>query len=389
MKLSPYVTGARNSDIREWTNYIQERNAINLAQGICHIEPSEEKRQAVASACEMVERGLTQSGYNSYAHYSGIPELRRVIAAKAKGFNGLDVDADSEILVTNGASGAFNCAVHAIAQAGEEVILFEPLYTYHIYLLRIHGFQPRTVRLRPPAWSFTIDDLEAAYSEKTRAIVVNSPANPTGKVFSCAELRIVAQFCEKHDLWAITDEVYEFMTFDGLSHVSLAALPGMWERTVTLNSFSKPLGLTGWRVGYSIAPREITQAMGYFNEYAYVCAPTPLQRAIATAFENWRAFEGLRRIYQHKRDILCKALHVAEFPYHEPKGAFYVLVDVSRLGLEDGEAANRRLIDKPKIGGVPAHDFYTDGSGKQQIRFCYAVEDRVLQDAAERLSGLA
>lgn len=389
MKLSENVAGLKNSDIRKWTLYIETRGAINLAQGICHVEPSNEKKKVVATACAMLERGLVERGYNSYAHFSGIPKLRQVIAQKAKAFNGLDVHPDTEVLVTDGASGAFSCAVSALTNPGDEIILFEPYYEYHASHLRSVGRLSKTVRLRPPNWSFTLADLEAAWSERTKAIVVNTPANPSGKVFSEDELSMIASFCEKKDIFAVTDEVYEFMTFDGLQHRSLAALPGMWKRTVTINSFSKPLSITGWRVGYSIAPRELTQAMGYYNEFGYVCAPTPLQHAIAEVFGEWSVFTQLSGVYQAKRDILCNALRKTGLSFYEPKGAFYVLVDISSLQLGDDVAANTRLIDDPGIGGVPAHDLYTDESGRYQIRLCYAIEDALLRDAADRLRRLA
>jgi aminotransferase len=219
--------------------------------------------------------------------------------------------------------------------------------------------------------------------------VINTPANPSGKVFSREELDIIAKFCLDHDLIAITDEVYEFMVFDGLEHVSLATLPDMWPRTVTISSFGKMLSATGWRVGYVIAPEELIREIGYSNEYEAACAPAPAQWAVAAALEDIEPFLEHAAIFQRKRDDLCDPLEKAGFPFCRPSGAAYVLVDVSDLmahwGMTRSEEVTLRLISRHGIGTVPADDFYLDGSGKRQIRFCFAVKDALLQDAAARL----
>jgi aminotransferase len=387
---SPFSRGQVNSDIREWTRLIESKGAINLAQGVCHVEPFPEKIAAIGAAREALEAGIHKSGWNTYSHFTGITELREQVARKAREFNHIREATADSVMITDGASGAFTCAMVSLVQPGghEEVVVFEPYYTYHTFLLKLLGITPKPVPLRPPHWSFTRHDLEAAASSNTRAILVNTPANPSGKVFSREELETIRSFCIERDLWAITDEVYEFMVYDGLEHASLASLPGMWERTVTMQSFSKPLSITGWRVGSALAPPEVLRCLGFANEYAYVCAPTPLQHGVIAGFKDWRSFLPQRDIYQRKRDILCTALESAGLRIYRPSGSIYVLADVSRFGLEDDVAVNMMLIDRVGVGGVPAHGFYSDDSGKQQIRFCFAVEDEILHEAAQRLKGI-
>jgi aminotransferase len=387
---SRYTDHLVNSNIRKWTTRIEKAGAINLAQGLCHVEPFDEKRAAVHAAGEALKKGLDQPGWNSYAHFSGIEQLREQIARKAREFNRLEHATREHVLVTDGASGAFTCAVLGLVEPGaeHEIIVFEPVYTYHTYLLRLVGIQAKGVRLRPPDWSFSRADLESACSSRTRALLLNTPANPSGKVFSRDELAMVASFCIDHDLWAISDEVYEFMSYDGHEHVSLASLPQMWERTVTINSFSKPFSATGWRVGSAVAHTEVLRSLGYVNEYAYVCAPTPLQHGVVAGYQNWQSFLVQRQRYQQKRDILCDALDLARFPHIRPAGSIYVLVDVSRFGLADAVKVNEMLIERVGVGGVPAEDFYSDDAGKQQLRFCFGVETALLHEAARRLKSI-
>lgn len=386
---SPFTTGLVNSDIREWTKLIQDKGGINLAQGICHVEPSPEKIAAIRGACRAMETGIQEPGWNTYSHYTGVSLLRRQLATKAREFNHIPAE-EKNVIITDGASGAFTCALLALVQPGigNEVIVFQPFYTYHTSLLKFLGMTPKSVTLHPPHWSFTREDLEAAWSPRTKAIVLNTPANPSGKVFSESEIKLIAEFCIKHDLWAITDEVYEFMVYDDLHHLSLASLDGMWERTVTMQSFSKPLSLTGWRVGSVIAQEDTLKFLGFGNEYAYVCSPTPLQHGVTDGFNDWRKFLPQGLIYQRKRDILCDALEAAGFPHHRPGGSIYVLADISRLNCIDDVQANHMLIDTIGVGGVPAHGFYDDDSGQQQIRFCFAVGDDLLNEASRRLRSL-
>ena len=389
MDFNPRNDGLRNSDIREWTRRIQEAKAVNLAQGLCHTEPTPQKIRAVRAARHAMLEGLRVIGFNTYSHYSGEPALRNLIARKALEYNNLRINPDTDVIVTCGASGAFECAVEALMQPGDEAIVFEPVYTYHTSLLRKKGVVIRPVRLRPPGWTFDVSELERAVTAKTKMIVLNTPNNPTGKVFLRSELESIAALCRRHpQISVVTDEVYEFMVFDGHQHVSFASLPGMWERTITMNSFSKPLGITGWRVGYAIAPEIAIKVMGFTNEYEYVCAPTPLQHGVLAAFEEWTPLHDQGRAFARKRDMLCDALSSAGLPHNRPQGSMYVLVDVGALGGADAVAINSRLIANPGVGGVPAQGFYSDETGKHQIRFCYGVMDSVLQVAAERLALL-
>ena len=388
--------GLKNSNIRRFTDLCNARKAVNLAQGLCHVECSAIKLKAIEAYKEALDKGKTLPGFDTYVSYKGIPILLQRIAEKARAYNKFsEIDPGNpgrNIMVTAGALGAFNCALEAFLEPGDEAILFQPYYSFYRDQLLVKHMVPRAVTLRPPHWAFTREDLEAVVSARTRAIVVNTPGNPTGKVFRQDELALIADFCHDHDLIAITDEVYEFMVFDGLQHISLATLPGMWERTVTISSFGKMLSATGWRIGYVIAPEELIREMGYSNEFETACASAPAQWAVAAALEDLEPFLALGQVFQRKRDLLCCALDKAGFHFQKPSGAVYVLVDVASLmsswNLTTSEEVTLRLIENPGIGTVPAEDFYLDDSGSRQVRFCFAVFDGLLRDAEERLASL-
>lgn len=391
MRLSKRMEGINPSDIRKWTSIVEKVQGINLAQGNCFIEPQPEFPTLAAEAVKAMMRGCEQGGYNTYVHASGVDKLREAIAVKAREFNGITADPDlleGNIVVTHGATGAMACALDALVDPGDEVILFEPFYNYHIKSLAMRSGVPRFVKLAPPEWTFDADTIEAAITPRTKAVIINTPCNPSGKVFTRKELETIGDICQRYDLMAITDEVYEFITFDGAEHISLASLPGMADRTITISSFSKTMAITGWRIGYAIAPPIIAQRIRVANEMNYVCAPAPLQHAIAAVAQDWRQFTRLAALFERKRNILLSALEEAGFTVHRPRGAYYVLADFSRLGFVDDMSAVTEMIQRVGVGAVPGTAFFTGGAGKTQLRFCFAFRDEGLHYAGQRLRQL-
>jgi aminotransferase len=391
MKLSEKMNSIAPSDIRKWTSVVEKVRGINLAQGNCFIEPQPEFPTLVGATVEAMMKGCDYGGYNTYAHASGVDALREAIAIKAQEFNGIAADPDlldGNIVVTHGATGAMACALDAVVDPGDEVILFEPFYNYHLKSLAMRSGVPRFVKLAAPDWKFDHDAIEAEIGPRTKALIVNTPCNPNGKVFTRTELQAIADVCEKHDLVAITDEVYEFIVFDGAEHISLASLPGMSQRTITISSFSKTMAITGWRVGYAIAPGPLAQRIRVANEMNYVCAAAPLQHALAPQVRNWRQFTRLAEVFERKREILFTALEEAGFTVHRPHGAYYMLADFSDFGFLDDMTAVTEMINRIGVGAVPGTAFFTGGEGKTQLRFCFAFRDEGLRQAGERLRRL-
>jgi len=386
MRFADRMMGLQHSSIRNWTRLIAERGGINLAQGICAVEPRPEFVEAV----EQSYRAMTE-GWNTYAHYSGVDALREAVAVKASEYNGIVASpdpTDGNILITAGATGAFVCAFNALVNPGDEVVFFEPFYRYNVNLLALCGGVPRFVQLQPPDWTFDPDQLEAVCNNRTRVIVVNNPCNPCGKVFTPSELAVIASICQRRNIIAIADEVYEYILYDGAKHTSLAALPGMADLTVTITSFSKTLAITGWRLGYAIAPTEIAKPMGLVNDFNYACAPTPLQRGIVKAVSNSKCFGGLRDVYAPKRAVLVDALRETGFEVNVPQGAYYILADHTPFGFGDDFSAVTKLVTEVGVGAVPGSEFFSEGRGKNLLRFCFAFRDEGLQQAGNLLKQL-
>ena len=273
LKLSKRHEWVVQSEIRNMSIECDRVKGINLSQGVCDLEVPAVVRQGAKAAMD--------AGINTYTRYDGLAELRQAIAHKQKLFTGMEVDPETEIIVSAGATGAFYCACLALLDPGDEVILFEPYYGYHVSTLVATQAVPVYVRMEPPDWTFSDQDLEKVVSPKTRGIMINTPANPSGKVFTQEELERLAAFAAKHDLFVFTDEIYEHFVYDGNRHIPPATLPGMKERTITISGLSKTFSITGWRVGYCICDAKWAQTIGYFNDLVYVCAPAPLQMGVA------------------------------------------------------------------------------------------------------------
>lgn len=358
-------------------------DGINLGQGICDLPTPPEILEA-ASRAVLDDRSV-------YSKFEGVDPLREQIARKAREFNGLaQVDADRHVVTTIGATGALACTIQALFDPGDEIILFEPYYGYHLNTLRVGGCQASFVTLAPPGWEVTREQLEAARTDATRAVLFSNPTNPSGKVWSRQELETLAEFCQEHDLLAITDEIYEYIVYEGAEHISLASLPGMWERTVTISGFSKTFSITGWRLGLVVAAEHLAGPIGLINDLFYVCAPTPLQYGVAEGMANLDAsyYEEMAADYQRKRDAFCAALDAAGLTPHVPAGAYYVLADVSRLGKATSKEAAMHILEAVGVASVPGEAFFVSDVGESLTRFCYAKDWAVLEAAIERLGQL-
>jgi aminotransferase len=371
------------SDIRAMSIECARMGGINLSQGVCDTPVPPVVLQGAADAL--------MQGSNTYTHHTGIRELREAIAQKQRRFTGVQFDADREIVVSAGATGAMYCAFQALLNRGDEVIVFEPFYGYHVSTLRAVEAAPVFVPLDPSdGWSLRIDDLEAAVTPKTKALLINTPANPSGKVFSRDELALLAEFAIRHDLFVFTDEMYEHFVFDGRSHVSMAALPGMRERTITISGLSKTFSVTGWRIGYALCDERWAASIGYFNDLYYVCAASPLQAGVTAGLRELgdSYYHGLSAEYKAKRDRFCAALAEAGLEPHVPQGAYYVLANTERLPGATARERAMHILRETGVASVPGSAFYHDGGGENLVRFCFAKESHVLEDACERLQKL-
>jgi aspartate/methionine/tyrosine aminotransferase len=370
------------SVIREMTRLAMEHGAINLAQGFPDFAAPVEVKEAAVRAI--------RADINQYAITWGAREFREAIAERFRKDSGLAVDPEREITVCCGATETMIASLLAVVDPGDEVVIFEPFYENYGPDTIICGAVPRFVRLHPPQWTFDPDDLAAAFSERTRAVILNTPNNPTGKVFDGKELEALAGLARRYRAYVITDEIYQYMTYDGCRHVSMATLAGMRERTITINGLSKTYSVTGWRVGYAIAPPEVTDAIRKMHDFITVGAAAPLQEAGVTALRLPESYyEGLRASYLSRRDRMLDILEEAGFRCFKPRGAYYVMTDISAFGLPDDVGFTRHLIQEIGVAAVPGSSFYSDPAlGRQQVRFCFSKTDATLDEAARRLQEL-
>lgn len=378
--VSRRMTDLAQSEIRAMTQACIGAKGLNMAQGVCDTP-------VPPVVLEGAERAI-RDGYNVYTRFDGLLDLRQAIAEKLERYNRMQADPETDITVSAGATGAFHSACAALLNPGDEVILFEPYYQYHISALVAVEAVPVAVSMQPPTWSYSMDQLEEVVTPRTKAIIVNSPGNPSGRVHSQSELEALAEFACRHDLFIFTDEIYEYFLYDGRRHISMASLPDMAERTITIGGYSKTFSVTGWRIGYSVASRRWAQAIGAMNDLLYVCAPAPLQMGVARGIRALpdRFYEQLRQDYQGKREKFCRALTQAGITPSIPQGAYYVLADVSHLPGQTGKARAMFLLDKTGVAGVPGEAFFTSKVGADFIRFSYAKTDQELDEACRRLT---
>jgi aminotransferase len=370
------------SVIREMTRLAQLHGAVNLSQGFPDFPAPEVVKEAA--------RRAVASDVNQYAITWGARSLRQAIAAKFERLYGLAVDPEREVTVTCGSTEAMIASLLAVLDPGDEVVVFEPFYENYGPDAILSGAQPRFVRLRPPDWSFDPDELARAFGAKTRAVIVNTPNNPTGKVFTRAELETVAGLCLRHDALAITDEIYEHILYDGAVHVPMATLPGMAERTITINGMSKTYSVTGWRVGWAVAPPVLTSAIRKVHDFLTVGAAAPLQEAGAVALALPESYyRELAQAYTVRRGRLLAILERAGLRPYRPAGAYYVMTETAGLGWDDDVAFARHLIETVGVAVVPGSSFYEDPrQGRGQVRFAFCKKEETLAEAERRLSKL-
>jgi aminotransferase len=382
LALSELSSDITQSEIRAMSVECDRVRGINLAQGVCDTEvPAPVADAAIAAIRE---------GNNIYTRLDGIAPLRAEIARKLSHYNGLTCDPDAGVLVTSGATGAFHAACMALLNPGDEVLLFEPFYGYHRNTLLSMRAKPVTVLLNAPRWELDVERLKKAVTPRTRAIVINTPCNPSGKVFTRTELEAIATVAEAHDLFVITDEIYEYFLCGNAKHISFASLPGMAERTITMSGFSKTFSVTGWRLGYLAADPKWIPAIGYFHDLTYVCAPAPLQHGAAAGLaalpDNF--YRELAVEYEQKRDQLVDALTAAGLPLAIPDGAYYILADASSVPGKTAKEKARAVLACCGVAAVAGSAFFTDGRGENLLRFCYAKRAEPLAEACQRLRNL-
>ncbi len=386
MPISRRVQGFTESVIREMTRVVSQHGGVNLAQGMPNFPPP----RAVVEAAHRALDG----DFHQYAITWGAPALRRAIAEKYRRFYGMAIDPERHVTVCCGSTETMLSTLLAVLDPGDEVIVFEPFYENYGPGCIIAGAVPIWVPLEPPDFSFDPDRLARAVTPRTKAIIFNSPHNPSGKVFSRADLQAIAELCLRHDLLAITDEIYEHIVYDGLRHTPIATLPGMAERTITISGVSKSYSVTGWRVGWAVAPDDLSVGIRRAHDFVTVGAPHPLQEAAVSALALPDAYYvELREAYQARRDLLFRQVEAAGFVAYKPRGAYYILTDaahfIKRLGLADDTAFAMWLIKEVGVATVPGSSFYAHPElGRTKIRFCFPKTDDVLIEAGERLQKL-
>jgi aminotransferase len=382
LRLSKRSEFIQKAEIRTMTVECDQVRGINLAQGVCDTGVPE---CVIHGVHEAIAQGL-----NSYTRHDGLAVLREAIARKLARENGIRMDPETEVVVSAGSTGAFYCACLALLDPGDEVVLFEPYYGYHLNTLEAAEAIPRYVAMQPAGWTFTRADLERAITPHTRGMMVCTPSNPCGKVFSREELETIAAVAEAYDLFVFTDEIYEYILFDGATHVSPASIPGLRDRTITIGGYSKTYSITGWRIGYAACAAKWAERIGYLNDLVYVCAPAPLQYGVAKGIEMLgpEFYGTLQRDYARKREMICSALTRAGLTPWVPRGAYYVLADASKLPGSTSKAKAMYLLEKTGVASVPGEAFYHDDQGEQILRFCFAKQDDVLREACRRLGRL-
>ncbi len=389
LSLSELAPRILQSEIRAMSVACDAVGGVNLAQGVCDTEVPE-------AVMEGAQRAMRE-GHNIYTRLDGIARLRRAIAEKVEASTGVRVDAEGEVLVTSGVSGGLHAAAMALFDPGDEVLVFEPFYGYHVGTLRSMRVVPVVIAMEGPAagktgWGLDLERVRAAVTSKTKGMIVNTPSNPAGKVFTRAELEGLAEIAREHELFVLTDEIYEYFVYGEAEHVSPFALPGMRERTILMSGFSKTFSVTGWRVGYLVADKRWLGSIGYFHDLTYVCAPAPFQHGCAAGLEELgRPFYAkLALDHEQKRAMLVEALEGAGMRPDVPDGAYYILADASRIPGTTAAEKARELLRRTGVAAVAGSAFFAQGAGERNrgedlLRFCFAKKDRDLEEACRRL----
>ena len=377
------ATQFTESVIREMTRLNELHGGVNLSQGFPDFPAPESVKEAACAAI--------RADVNQYAVTWGTRAFREAIAREFHRRYGVSVVPDDQVTVCCGATEAMMATMMAIIDPGDEVVVFEPFYENYGPDAILSGATPRYVTLHEPSWTFDPDELAAAFNERTKAIILNTPNNPTGKVFTRDELGAIAALCERWDAVAISDEIYEHIIYDGCRHVPIASIEGMADRTVTINSLSKTYSVTGWRVGWAISPRPLTGAIRRVHDFLTVGAAAPLQEAgIAALSIPDTYYAGLSVAYCRRRDMLLEMLERHRFVCYKPHGAYYIMTDIARFGFDDDVAFARYLVKEVGVAAVPGSSFYhRPAAGRTKLRFCFCKRDETLMEADRRLAKLS
>jgi aspartate/methionine/tyrosine aminotransferase len=390
VRLAVRTSDFQESVIREMTRLGEEAGAVNLSQGLPDFEAPAEVLQAAVVAIEQ--------GHNQYTFPFGMPEFRRAVAEKSAAFNGIAADPETEVTITCGVSEAVVAAILALTDPGDEAIILEPWYENYVPGCLMAGVTPRFVRLQGADFALDADLVQRAVNDRTRLLFINSPHNPTGRVFTHEELTAVADLCQRHNIIVVADEIYERIVYAGHEHVSIGSLPGMAERTVTISGLGKAYAVTGWRVGWATAAAPMTALIRKVHDYMTVCAPSPFQAAGIAALSLPQAYyREMRETYARGRDLLLAALDGVGIGYCRPQGAYYVMADVSsvswdaaahrRVGWSDDRAFAEYLARDVGVAVVPGSSFYADAAdGSTRVRFNFAKKRETLESAAARLA---
>jgi N-succinyldiaminopimelate aminotransferase len=379
--MNPIFSALPTTIFETMSRLAREHAAVNLGQGFPDDPGPEDVRRKAAEA--------VVSGWNQYPPMMGLPELRQAAAAHFRHWQGLDLDPESEVMVTSGATEAIAGALMAIVSPGDEVVLFEPMYDAYLPLVRRAGGIPKFVTLTPPAFGLTEEALAKAFSPKTKAVLFNNPLNPTATIFSAADLDLLADFCVRHDAVAICDDVWEHVVFDGHRHKPLMSRPGMRERTVKISSAGKIFSLTGWKVGLVMAAPELMRVLAKAHQYITFTTPPNLQTAVAYGLgKDESYFEGMRADFQRSRDRFAGGLASLGLSVLPSAGTYFLNVDIGPLGESDDAAFCQRLVSEHGVAAIPVSAFYAEGAVRNVVRFCFAKHDATLDAALERLAAL-
>lgn len=379
--LADRVRDVRQTALRRLSARCQEIGGINLSQGVCDLPAPDALKEAARQA-------ITDNRA-MYTHVGGIAGLRAAIARKLQAFNGITCDPEREVAVTVGSAGAFAAVALALLNPGDEVVTFSPFYTYYVDALKLLDVRVRFVNTHAPDWRYDAQELASAFGSRTRMILVNTPVNPTGKVFSRAELAEIAALARAHNCWIVTDEIYEYITYDA-GHLSIATLPDAAQRTITLSGPSKTYAVTGWRIGFAVGPAEVIEKLLVVGDLLYICAPAPLQHGVLAGLDLPESYyAAMRADYRAKRDLLADALRSIGFQPFIPQGAFYMMADFGAQRYPDALTAAERILEEVGVATVPGPPFFADPSeGETQLRFCFAKSMADLEEACRRLRRL-
>jgi aminotransferase len=375
------VKSASQSDIRRFSAVCAAIGGVNLSQGVCD--------QPAPVAVKEAAKTAIDHDHAVYTNLRGISALREAIAEKMRDFNGIECDPESEVAVTVGSAGAFTCAVLATLNPGDECIIFSPFYSYHVNLLTLLGAKVTFVDLVPPDWSYDSGQLKAAFSDKTRMVVINTPANPSGKVFDENELKEIAELAGHRNAWIVTDEIYEYITYEQ-PHISIGRFPEARNRTITISGASKTYAVTGWRIGYAVGPSEVIDKIAVVNDLLYICAPAPLQHGVVAGLKLPNDYyAAMRADYRIKRDLLAGTLREIGLVPFIPRGSYYMLASFEPGRWADATAAAEALLEQVGVAVVPGTAFYRNPrDGLNHLRFCYAKQMTDLEDACTRIRRL-